>query len=779
MKNLEFRMKNRMRFSRVICIGIFFIFHFSFFNSAEAQRFSARGWVFRDPQTAWVDSVMQTLSLEQRIAQLMVVRVPLDMNDRQAEEFSKTMNGYGVGGVCFFVGTAERQAPMTRRFQRDARVPLLVCIDGEWGLGMRLKDMYSFPRNAEFGKLPPSADSIVYRMGEEIGRQCREMGIHINFAPVVDINSNPKNPVIGTRSFGTDRERVSQLGIMYALGMQSQEVMAVAKHFPGHGDTDADSHFELPVINHTPEYIDTVDTYPFRRLIEAGVGGVMVAHLQVNALDPTRPSTLSPVIVDGYLKQRLGFNGLVITDGMDMKGVTNSYGGGEAELLAMMAGNDILLLPPDIPQAIAKIKEAAKNNNAVSAAVDYHCRRVLQAKYQYVKPHIKEEIRVPDNSHKAVCEDIVTDLRINTSTAIDSLVQLGLDAHAMPGCQIVVMHKGRVVLDRAYGSLTYDEGSNEVNSNTLYDVASLTKVCATTLAIMKLVDDDEIKISDRISKYLPYLKGTDKERITIKEAMSHQARLKAFDSYWQQTSDRDSILLLVASSPLNESEGYCYSDLGFMLLSDLVLQVTGQPLDEYVAENFYEPMGLQFTMFNPMSKGDGAEGYVPAEIAPTEKDSTRGDYGGYIWGTVHDPNAYAMGGVSGHAGLFSTAREVAALMQMLLDGGVYEGERYIKRKTVEEFTRRHYEGKGNRRALGFDKQLFNPSKSGQVCPEASQASYGHTGFTGTMVWVDPEYDLVYVFLSNRVHPSSATNKLAQMNIRTDIQSVIYNLIKKQ
>ena len=292
------------------------------------QRFSARGLHFRSAQEAWVDSVMQQLSLEQRIAQLMIIRVPLNLDDQQAADFSTRINGYGIGGVCFFAGTAERQAIMTRRFQTEAQVPLLVCIDGEWGLGMRLKDTYSFPRNARFGKLPPEADSIVYRMGEEIGRQCREMGIHINFAPVVDINSNPKNPVIGTRSFGTDRERVAQLGIMYALGQQSQGVIATAKHFPGHGDTDADSHLELPVINHTKEYIDSIDTYPFRRLIEAGVEGVMVAHLQVNALDSKRPSSLSPVIVDELLRQKLGFKGLVVTDGLDMKGVTNTYAGG-------------------------------------------------------------------------------------------------------------------------------------------------------------------------------------------------------------------------------------------------------------------------------------------------------------------------------------------------------------------------------------------------------------------------------------------------------------------
>ena len=267
-----------MRRKIIILLFAFLSFHF-----AQAQRFDARGLTFRDPETNWIDSVMATLNLEQRIAQLMVVRVPLDMDDKQAKAFSEVMNGYGVGGVCFFAGTADRQVAMTSRFQRDARVPLLVTIDGEWGLGMRLKDQFSFPRAARFGELSKDADSIVYRMGEEIGRQCREMGIHINFAPVADINSNPNNPVIGTRSFGTDPERVAQLASMYVRGQQSQGVMAVAKHFPGHGDTDKDSHLELPVINHTRAYMDTVDLHPFRRLIADSVGGVMVAHLQVNA----------------------------------------------------------------------------------------------------------------------------------------------------------------------------------------------------------------------------------------------------------------------------------------------------------------------------------------------------------------------------------------------------------------------------------------------------------------------------------------------------------------
>ena len=750
---------------------LFFVFQFSVLDlhSVQAQRFSSRGLTFRDPETHWIDSVMATLSLEQRIAQLMVVRVPLDMSDKQARHFSDSVNSFGVGGVCFFAGTADRQASMTRRFQKDAKVPLLVCIDGEWGLGMRLKDMYSFPRNAQFGKLPPDADSIVYRMGEEIGRQCREMGIHINFAPVVDINSNPKNPVIGTRSFGTDRERVAQLGIMYALGLQSQGVMACAKHFPGHGDTDKDSHLELPVINHTKDYIDSVDTYPFRRLIEAGVASVMVAHLQVNAIDSKLPSSLSPAIVGGLLKRELGFNGLVITDGIDMKGITNTYSGGEAELLALMAGSDLIILPPDLPASIARIKTSAENDSTVRAIVDANCRRVLKAKFQYVVPHMDEDIRVPDAKHNEVCEAIVNDLNINIDRRIDSVVNNAIAARAMPGCQLLVMHNGRVVLDRSYGHLSYDTNAAPVTRETVYDLASLTKVCATTLAVMKLYEQGKVGLNDKLSRYLPYLQATDKERITVKQALSHCAGLKAYDALWQQTSDRDSILLLIAKSRLNADNSYCYSDFGFMLLADMVERVSGQTLDEYLADEFYGPMGFLSTHFHPLDAGIN-----PAEIAPTEQDSLRR----LIRGVVHDPNAAAMGGVSGHAGLFSTAFEIGQLMQMLLNGGELDGHRYLKQKTVETFTKRHFEKQGNRRALGFDKQLFSPSNSAQVCPQASQLSYGHTGFTGTMLWVDPEYNLVYVFLSNRVHPSANPNRLAQMNIRTDIQSFIYDDLKK-
>lgn len=727
--------------------------------------FDAEGYSFYNPEVNWVDSVYQSLDLRQRIAQLMVARVPLDLSSSQAADFISNVNSLGVGGVCFFAGTADRQAQLTRDLQASASVPLLVCIDGEWGLGMRLKDMFCFPKNARFGLLPPSADSIVFRMGEEIGRQCRMMGIHVNFAPVVDINSNPKNPVIGTRSFGNDRERVAQLAIMYALGQQSQGVMAVAKHFPGHGDTDVDSHFDLPVIKHSAAHLDSLELYPFRRIFQAGIHGVMIAHLQVNAFDSLCPSSLSRPIVTGLLKKQMGFDGIVFTDGIDMKGITNTYRNGHAELLAIQAGNDIVILPPNIEQSIDLIANTAATDRQLLADIDYHCRRVLHAKYKYIISNPLPEITVPGADRRQACEEIVADLNLALDRSVDTLVAQAIQAHAIPGCQVVVLHNGHTVVNRAYGHLSYDDFTDTVTPQTLYDVASVTKVAATTLAIMKLVDMGDLKIDDKLSKHLPYLKKTDKADITVAQALSHHARLKAFDAYWQQTTGYDSILALVAQSPLNAKDGMLYSDLGFMLLSDVVKRISGKSLDVFVDEYFYRPMGLTSITFNPVRKGVDI-----TRIAPTEDDSLRGLIRGY----VHDPNAFAMGGVSGHAGLFSTASDLAQLMQMLLDGGVYRGRRYLKSETINLFNQRHFAKQGNRRALGFDKQLFNPSSKGQTCPEASQNSFGHTGFTGTIVWADPDYNLVYVFLSNRVHPSAATNLLAQMNTRTLIQSAIYS-----
>ena len=898
----------------------------------------------------WADSVMDRLSLEERVAQLMVVRVPLSMDAKQKRKFEKLFTESHVGGVCFFAGNCTNQLEQTKRYQHLSDVPLMVCIDAERGLGSRLSDAYSFPRQMMMGALIPRNDSLIYQMGTEVALQCRKMGVHVNFAPVVDLNSNPLNPVIGMRSFGENKVRVSNKGKMYVRGLQNHGVMAVAKHFPGHGDTETDSHADLPVIKHSKAVVDTIDTYPFRQMIRCGVRGIMVAHLQVNAYDTTRnlPSSLSPKLVNQLLRKDMGYKGLVFTDGIDMKAVTKNYPAGQAELMAIQAGNDIVLLPPDPVASIKLIVETAKADTAFARQIDEKCRRVLREKYKLgLNNYCADSLSIPTKADRSRCEEITTQiatkaftllrnddilpfrtdeqvvyyalgnvdtsLRYLTQPALDRIAQanavvislyLGvnaspssrfgitteqtklmlqiqqanprillvvygspyaldflpaefhpaaivmayqnmpevrsairpllrgtaqfegrlpvsaggfregeglrahrkppynpdkplLDAHmdtacfraidsialrgiaqkAYPGCRILVAKDGKVVYNRSYGRQTYDEDSPAVDSATIYDLASLTKVCATNFAVMKLYDAGKISLDDPLSRYLPYLKHTNKSKITVRQVLSHNARLIAFDAFWKNVDitqpnpeRRLNVMLQIAKSKLAKEDKYLYSDLGFMLLADMVRSVTGQTVDIFMQQQFYEPMGLTNTTFCPMEHG-----FDTNRIAPTGKAT---DYRkGIIRGEVNDPNAAAMGGVAGHAGLFSTADDLCQLYFMMLNGGVYKGHRYLEKSTLDTFNQRYYSAKGNRRSLGYDKPFIH-GRSTHCAPEASQSSFGHTGFTGTMVWVDPDSQLIYIFLSNRTQPDASVNRLAQLNIRTDIQSLIYKSLKK-
>ncbi len=318
----------------------------------------------------YADKKMKHLSLEEKVAQLMFVRAPLSFkNKKLRHEFEKNFSKLGVGGICFFKGTATEQIERTKRYQHLSDIPLLVTIDAEWGLGMRLTDCYSFPRQMLMGALSRTNDTLIERFGEEVGRQCSKMGIHINFAPVCDINNNPLNPVIGCRSFGENKKRVARKSAFYARGMQRAGTIAVGKHFPGHGDTDVDSHLDLPVINHTKAYIDSIDLFPFQHLADNGIRGMMVAHLQVNAIDdrPNMPSSLSERIVLPILRQQMAFDGLVFTDGIDMKAVSNNYKDGEGAIRAIRAGSDVILLPIDVVKTIDAVVAEAKRDPAAAS----------------------------------------------------------------------------------------------------------------------------------------------------------------------------------------------------------------------------------------------------------------------------------------------------------------------------------------------------------------------------------------------------------------------------
>jgi len=315
------------------------------YNFSEAQNSKL-------PENLWVDSVFNTLTPYERISQLFMISVYSNGDAKYNENISKQICDYKVGGITFFKGGPVRQAILTNQFQMYADVPLLIAIDGEWGLAMRLDSTPVFPRQITLGAI--TNDSLIFEMGCEIARECKRIGIQLNFAPVVDINSNPKNPVINSRSFGENKFNVSKKSFAYMRGMQSHGVLACAKHFPGHGDTDTDSHLALPVIHHSKEMIDTLDLFPFKEMIKNDISSVMVAHLNIPSLDTSKNSisSLSKTIVTDILKKDLGFKGLVFTDALEMKGVSNTFKDGDAELNALIAGNDILLLPQDIPKAL-------------------------------------------------------------------------------------------------------------------------------------------------------------------------------------------------------------------------------------------------------------------------------------------------------------------------------------------------------------------------------------------------------------------------------------------
>lgn len=335
---------------------------------------------FYDTSTTWVDSVMQALTPDQRIAQLLMVAAYSNQGEAHKEAISKLVEEYHIGGLMFMQGGPVRQARLTNHYQSIAQVPLMIAQDAEWGLSMRIDSTLRFPWQMTLGAIQD--EQLVYEMGLEIARQCQRLGVHINFAPVVDVNSNPKNPIINNRSFGEDPARVALLGTAYMQGLQDGGVLACAKHFPGHGDTDADSHKTLPIVPHTKARLDSIDLVPFKQMFKSGLGSIMVAHLYIPELDDTEnlASTLSPKIVDGLLKKEMGFEGLIFTDALNMKGVSQFYEPGAVDVKALLAGNDVLLFAEDVPKAIEKIQEAVANKQIAQEEIDKRCRKILLAK---------------------------------------------------------------------------------------------------------------------------------------------------------------------------------------------------------------------------------------------------------------------------------------------------------------------------------------------------------------------------------------------------------------
>ena len=988
MKNLQFR--------AVLVVILLFpcIQYLTSTSQAQTVVSNQNEPVFGSLSNKWVDSVFNALTPRERLGQLFMVAAYSNKGKKHIKEIRKLIHNNGIGGLIFFQGGPVRQAKLTNAFQKMSKVPLLIAMDAEWGLSMRLDSTKGFPRQMALGAI--QNDSLIYEMGTEIAAEFKRIGMQLNFAPVVDINSNPNNPVIGSRSFGEQKEMVARKAMYYMKALQDHGVLANAKHFPGHGDTDADSHKVLPLISHSKDRIDSLDLFPYTPLIQNGLGSIMVAHLRIPALDTTEglPGTLSKPIVTYLLKEKLHFKGLVITDALNMKGVSTYNAAAQVDYQALLAGNDVLLFPDSIDEAIDAIEKGIAKGELSQADVDERCKKILRAKFwsglsRWVPIQTKGlfddlnntqieninrklvqgsltvlqnrndllPIREPDTlklllitttgntdaifqqtlakyarfdceilSNKATAADLDTLLKkakgynlvvlhidnltnnvakhynltpelltladkifvqnktilsfpcnpyalaqfsnlanaqaiilgyesnkwsatlipelifgavgangklpisvnaqypfgtgINVMSLgrlkyegyegygfkpaafrkIDDIVKSGIKSKIYPGCQIVVAYKGSVIFQKSYGNHLYEK-SQPVGDSDLYDLASVTKTTATLPVLMKMVDTHQLNIDDTLGALLPSLNATNKSHLKVREVLTHQSGLRDWIPFWMHTvhhqqfipgifkntqdstysvvvaenlfmnkSYIDTLYKMIAQSEIKKPGAYRYSDLGYYYFKMFIEKEYKGGLDSVANELFYKPLGMAHTLFRPNLH------HIPKDkIVPTERDNDFRKQ--LLHGYVHDQGAAMLGGVGGHAGLFSNASDLAILFQMYLQKGYYGGRRYLDSTTINEFTRCQY-CPSNRRGLGFDKpDATNPSES-PCSSGASNSSYGHTGFTGTMFWIDPEKQLVYIFLSNRVYPSAAINKLAKSGIRTQIQQVIYDAIPR-
>lgn len=939
-----------------------------------------------DRETAWVDSIYNKMSIREKIGQLFMISAYSNKDSLHTKQVNDLVQNYKVGGVIFFQGGPVRQAKLTNLYQSKVKVPLFVAIDGEWGLGMRLDSTYTYPWNMTLGAIQDL--SLIEKVGENIATENKRIGIQFNFAPVLDINTNPKNPIIGNRSFGEDKVNVSNKAIALMKGVESQGVFSTGKHFPGHGDTSTDSHKALPLVDFSKERLELVELYPYKRMFDEGLVSVMVAHLSIPSLDPrpNYPSSASYEIVTNLLQKELGFNGLIFTDGLAMKGASNFKPPGELEIAVILAGNDILLCPENVPVAVEKLEAAYTDGTITEERLAHSVKKILHYKFKaglnkykpinmaniyndlnpskndalhyklyenaitvlknekeilpiknldqkiaYVKlgddvnstfvtalkkytevtevsntnlESLNNELKNYDTviigfhklnktwekqnftdtellwlqeiaKHNKVILDIFTKpysllpitnfddieglvvsyqnsnisqvvsaellfgaigakgklpVSINTSfsvndglsteklnrlaftmpenvdmnpailSKIDAIAQKAIDGKMTPGMQVLVARKGNVIFQKSYGYQTYDNVRKVTNSD-LYDVASISKMISTLPNVMQLYDKNKVTLDTKLKDMVPFFAKTNKENISFKDLLTHYAGLQAWIPFYKATLDsdgkpsakyyrkiaeskfstkvadslfirndyHDTIMKIIADSPLSLKKEYKYSDFTFIILKEYLERKTHTKLEDLSQQNFFSTLGMNNTLYNPLNKFD------KNNIAPTEIDTYFRHQ--LIKGYVHDMAAAMEGGVAGHAGIFSNAMNVAKMMQLYLQKGNYGNKQYFSEQTFDAFNTCYYKDQGVQRGLGFDKRI---GKDGPTCACVSESSFGHTGFTGDIAWVDPETEIVYVFLSNRTYPNVGDdgNKLAKGKIREDIQKIIQEAIIK-
>jgi beta-glucosidase-like glycosyl hydrolase/CubicO group peptidase (beta-lactamase class C family) len=878
-----------------------------------------------------------------------------DVKDLYVGGFILITHGSPLGVVK---SQAYPTAVLINQLQTNSKLPLLVGADFERGTAMRLDEGTSFPTAMATAAGGDTKDA--YTMGKITALEARAVGVHWIYAPDADVNNNPGNPIINTRSFGEDPARVAEFVSSFVRGVEENGGIATAKHFPGHGDTAADSHIDLPVIRADRARLESLELVPFRAAIAAGVGSVMTGHLNVPALesDPNTPATLSQNILTGVLRKELRFEGLVVTDAMDMGGITVRFAPGEAAVRAVAAGADCLLMPPVPDAAFEALQTAVKSGRISKQRLDESVRRILQAKAR-LGLHQKRLVDVNAINHKfgsAAWQkeaqeisdrgvtllrdtarrlpldgtkpsralllafyadpepypgedlerelrsrfDSVTTLRADTRFVNASILKLPaadsydvaivaffvrvsdrkgnvdvpaeqaalaeqvyktgkpvitvglgspyliesfpkaetwlaafgisdvaqisiaraifgeipvrghlpvtvpgvklkagfgielpanpmtlqpMDARgeaqlkpafdviekaiaekAFPGATLAVGYRGKVSV-HAFGKLSYDAKAAATTPTTMYDIASLTKVVATTTLVAKLAEGDfavPLDLDAKIERYLPeWASGPNAEwrhRVTVRHLLTHTSGLPPFKEYWRTSKNKQDTLTKIFAEPLDYEPGTkeVYSDLGIILMAEIIERLTGRKLDDLAKSYIFSPLGMKDSMYRPPKK-------LWPQIAPTEIDNNLRHR--LVQGEVHDENAFAIGGVSGHAGVFSTAPDLAAFCQMLLNGGVYAHQRILRRATVAEFTTPQ-QLSGGTRTLGWAV----PTEGGLSGHYFSAHSFGHTGFTGTSIWIDPDRQLFVVFLTNRVHPTRENQKIQQ--VRRDLHDAV-------
>lgn len=959
---------------------------------------------------AWVEETLAGLSLRERVAQLVMVWMSGGYAPRDDEEFTRVeslVRDDAIGGIVISLGTPLGYAARLNRLQASADVPLLVGADFESGAGFRVSGVFALPNMLEMPGatvLPPAMalgaaddEDYAYSAGRVTGVEARALGVHITFSPVLDVNNNPANPIINTRSFGEDPERVAALGAAFIRGAHDAGLLATAKHFPGHGDTGTDSHVALPIIPGDRARLDSLELVPFRRAIAEGVDAVMTAHVAAPGIlgAGAPPATLSPYFMTDMLRDDLGFDGVLFTDALDMAAIADGYGASEAAIRSLEAGSDVLLMPREPLRAIAAVVGAVRSGRLTAERIDASARRVLELKARarlhegaevdpgaiprlvgtqwhesfargvaarsitlvrneagavplgrvesrsvrsvlsvtfagttdlaagrvfnrelgravrvrrarigfdthpgvydsllrrarsvdavifsaYVRPgaardstDLPEEVRsffdrldaagrtsvlvsfgspylltsvpeaktyliawggadasqeaaalallgapvsgrlpislpprhalgdglisggnpeaepVPAPAHSGEPGPPVADGRMRRAweewpvnvgmdgdslARVDRIIDAAIRDGATPGAVLAAGRGDRVVRLRGYGNLDWTAGApsapgTAAADSSLYDLASLTKVVATTTGVMQLIDRGELSLDTRIGEHLPEWSRGWKRDVTVRHLLTHQGGLPPFRPFWRTLRGEEEYREAIAAlepdyEPGDDGERTVYSDIGFMTLGFLIEEIAGQALDYYLHESVFRPLGMTETWFDPPRS-------LYRRTAPTEVDTVYRHR--HVHGEVHDENAHALGGVAGHAGLFSSARDLAKFAAWILAAaregrdlavaarpppGAYTRSLSARLdspspETVARFTARA--APASSRALGWD----TPSGRSSAGDYFGEGAFGHTGFTGTSMWMDPELDLFVVLLTNRVNPTRDNRK---------------------